>query len=388
MAMDVTDAKLLKGIVLFAVLGLVVYYYPFSWPFESYQVLQEKMDRVQQEIEPVKGKFGEVYDPPPPNVWDPYAPASETEHLARMTTVAERKTEYEQVNAKLREEIAKLQKDSRMNFADWCTIPEAERQVGTYWITKYEVLCKALERETRNAGVILMDPYIGFNDVSNHTLTREQAQDELRKLHIADTIIRLCVKAKKEEEEEKRRAGLRPEAYMRIIKVVPQKSDKTGPQEPEINPEYDPKILNPNDKRFDKFVMKKYPEFIKQYPVEILLQCDLHSFRKFLQAVRTPGQFLVIRSLKVVSPLIQESQRNTLDYEQIKGDYAAIAGKDAMQTFGHEDSHIWVRLSASGMDFFEPKEPVVASQGEAGDDGVPSMFRKPGKGVKVEPAGH
>jgi len=388
MALDVTDAKLLKGIVLFAVFGLIVYYYPFSWPMDSYRVLQEKLDHVQHEIKPVKAKLSEAYDAPSAQVWDPYAPASESGVLARMPTVADRKKEFEQVNAKLKEEITRLQKDSRMNFADWCTLPESERQFGTYFVTKWEKLRKELDDHARRFGVTLMDPDLGFKDVGSHTLSREQAEEELRKLHIADTIIRLCAKAKKDEEDEKIKAGLRPETYMRIIKVTPQKSDKTGPRDPEINPKYDPKILNPTDERFDKFVMKEYPEFIKQYPVEILLQCDLHSFRKFLQAVRTPGQFLVIRSLKVVSPLIQESQRNTLDYEQIKSDFAAIAGRDAMQSFSHEDSHIWVRLSASGMDFFEPMVTVVASQVEGGNGGASTLFSRPAKGVKVEPLGH
>lgn len=382
MPMDATDTKLLKGIIAFSVLGLVIYFYPFSWPIESYQKQVQDLDQTREAIGQIKNDYETSFGAPPPRVWDPSADGADLILNPGRTTVEDRKNDYNQAIAALRTQIKNLQESSRMSFADWTVVPAEERNPGHYFTYKWDKLRLELGREARNAGVEIEDPDIGFKrfvETDSHTLTKARAEDMLRELHIAETVIRLAIKAKQEQETEERKKNLKPEAFMRIITVTPEDPVKTGPYRRERNEAYKPDITDPRDPRSRKFIIKELPKFIQEYPVEILLQCDVNSFMKFLRSVRTPGQFLVIRNLQIVSPSMADSQKD-------KDDLQKIVGENPMQQRDYKDQHIWARISAAGMDFFEPEAQKTAS-GKPVDE-VPEMFRRPAKGQKVEPSGH
>lgn len=382
MPMDATDTKLLKGMVAFAVLGLMVYYYPFSWPLQSYKDQIDNLDQTRQQIAETKKTHELYFGPQSPRVWDPEAPEMDILPVDSKETMASRKLEFEAAIGKLRKSINDLQESSRMKFAPWTDVPAEEANPGHYFTYKWDRLRLEMDKAARSAGVEIMDQDIGFSrfvrsDV--HTMSRPRADELLRELYITETIIRLAIKAKSDQEQEERKKSLKPEAFMRIREVTPQDSDTSGPVVFTLNPRFDPTVKDPRDERFKKYITRQYPHFIRQYPVEILLQCDVNSFMKFLQAVRTPGQFLVIRKLEIVSPFMADSQRD-------KSDLVKILGDNPMNALDYKDEHIWARISAAGMDFFEPVDAKgVAS---AGDEDTPEMFRKPAKGQHVEPSGH
>lgn len=382
MPMDATDSKLLKGMVAFAVLGLTIYYYPFSWPLESYKEQQNNLGQTREVIAATtKPDFEKHFSPQSPRVWDPEGSEMDILPVDSKVTIASRKQEYDAAIASLRKTINDLQESSRMKFAPWTEVSPEDPNPGHYFTYKYEDLRNALEKEARRNGVEITDVNIGFKrfvESDNHTMTRARANELLRELYIAETIIHLAIKAKSDQEGEERKKSLKPEAFMRIREVTPQDSDTSGPVVFTLNPRFDPTIKDPRDERFKKYSTKQYPHFIRQYPVEILLQCDVNSFMKFLQSVRTPGQFLVIRKLEIVSPFLADSQRD-------KSDLVKILGDNPMNALDYKDEHIWARISAAGMDFFEPVETKGVAKA---DDDVPEMFRRPTKGQHVDPQGH
>jgi hypothetical protein len=87
------------------------------------------------------------------------------------------------------------------------------------------------------------------------------------------------------------------------------------------------------------------------YPINIRLQCDVNSFRHFLSSVRSKGQFLVIRNLKIISPFLKESLKDKSEFEK-------LVGTNTEKETSYKEEHIWVDLSAAGMDFFEPAPKV------------------------------
>ncbi|MBI3829102.1 MAG: hypothetical protein HY291_06280 [Planctomycetes bacterium] len=382
MPMDATDSKLLKGIVAFAVLGLVVYYYPFSWPLDSYKAQSENLEQTREVIVPTKQNYERIFGPTNPQVWDPNAMPIEISQNLTKITVADRKAQYEEGIRSLQKLIKEREESSRMKFADWTVVPESERNPGFYFAYKWEKLRIELDKEARQWNVEIADKDIGFKRFvvkDNQTMSKARAEELLRELDIAEKIIRLAIKAKKEQEDEERKRNLKPEAFMRIITVTPQDSDKAGPYRRERNEAYKPEITDPRDPRSKKFIVKELPKFIQEYPVEILLQCDVNAFMKFLRSVRTPGQFLVIRNLQIVSPFLGDSQRDKSDLREILGD-------NPEKQMDYKDEHLWVRISAAGMDFFEPEERKGALAGTTED--VPEMFRHPPKGQKPEATGN
>ena len=69
MPMDSTDSRLLKGLLFFGVLGLIVYYYPFSWPMEGYLEQTRKLEKAKDEIAAMKASYLPYYNNPPPEAF-------------------------------------------------------------------------------------------------------------------------------------------------------------------------------------------------------------------------------------------------------------------------------------------------------------------------------
>lgn len=349
MPMDATDSRLLKGLTFFALLGLSVYYYPFSWPMEGYVEQVQELEKAKEEIGALKDEYRAHYNSAPQEAFGVEAAQPTKFGPIKPYEVSFLQGEYEKKKQDLKDQILEKQAASRMTFAEWTNVPKRwDGDEGPYFERTYTDRQKKLKEEWQRVYVEVVDDNIGFDDFIKKRdlrMSPERAQEMLRELYIAETVIRLCIKAKVEQKAAEEKLSLKTVAFMRIISVVPLNSVATGPYIPVINPEYEKKK---NDPRVQPYTMKPLKKFIREYPVEILLQCDFNSFRRFLSSVRSPGQFLVIRTLKMVSPFLNDSKKDKSDFASI------VEGKNSENKPDWLPEHIFVRISAAGMDFFDP----------------------------------
>jgi hypothetical protein len=356
-----------KGLLLFAVLCGGLYYYPLRGLLEKVQETKEKLKPA------VLDSFNKYYEPAPmAAIGLPEEDAS----VAPVTpdNLQERKRQYLAGIEQLKKRTKEKEDASRMGFADWTRIPEEADVPGFYFTSTWDRIKNQLADEARRANVDIEDDSIGFGDLpARVNMTKAEAQTYLRQLFIAEAVIRLCTRAKLAQGDAERKSGASPEAFMRIIKVErgSEKPVEVGPYSRIPNPKYDKSERNPKSEKFQKYNTKEWDKFIYMYPINIRLQCDVNSFRYFLSSVRSKGQFLVIRSLKIISPFLKETLRDKTEFTALVG-----TGNEKVE---YADTHIWVDLSAAGMDFFEPPPKTLKAASK------PSGAEKPAKRV---PLGH
>ena len=343
MPMDSTDKAMIKGLLLFAVLCGILYYYPLRGLLERVQETREKLKPA------VLDGYNQHYPPARPAAW---GEAEEETSVEPVTPggLQERKRQYLAGIDQLKKRIEEKENTSRMGFADWTWIPDVVPSPGFYFTSTWDRIRNQLADEARRANVDLVDYTIGFGDLPQRVnMSAAEAQTYLRQVFIAEAVIRLCTRAKVAQEKAERESGSKPEAFMRIIKVGrgSEKPVEVGPYSRMVNPKYDKNERNPKSERFQKYITKEWDKFIYMYPINIQLQCDVNSFRNFLSSVRSKGQFLVIRNLKIISPFLKESLRDKTELE-------LLIGRGNEKAVDYADEHIWVDLSAAGMDFFEP----------------------------------
>lgn len=362
MAMDDTDRVLIKGVIGFGVLAGVLYFYPFSWPMPGFRAQVQKVEDVRKTLGPKCSDYEKYY---PLQTMAVVGNSQEVDPVRRVATarMAERLSDYRRKSDELRRLIVERESASRMDFADWTEIPVQEKEPGFYFQRKWDQVRWKLENESRQKNVDIMDRNIGFEKESGDVrMTRERAVELLRQLFIAERVITLCMTAKQEQEEMERKGGLKPEAYVRIISVMPEFPVRIGPYSRTPNPKYDKNERNPKAEAYQKYITREWDKFILMYPVEIRLQCDINSFRNFLNSVRSQkGQFLVIRNLEIVSPFMRDSKADETAWTRL-----LPRGADDND---FKDEHVLVKLSAAGMDFFEPekkiRKPIVPTTEDA-----------------------
>lgn len=382
MPMDATDQKLIKGVVIFALLGVGVYFYPFESPVPGIQKENENLEAVRRELSEVKDEFESKIAPQHPAVWgldgEPKPMPDDKRPISEQIAMFQRRIKQ------LEKDIEKKQEVSRMSFAKWAELPPGyEKNPGTYFANIYNDRQIALRKDWRAANVDVLDDELGFQDWGGGALMSiEKATEGLRKLFIVETVIKLCIKAKEEQTAMEVSQTRKPEAFMQIISVRPEDSGAVGPVALVDNPKYDPKELNPKSDHFQKYLIKTWRAFIQEYPVEIQLRCDVNSFKRFLYSVRSPGHFLVIRRLEVISPSINDSNKNKVEYNNI----AKAKGLSAAAAAEVPKEHIWVRMSAAGMDFFDPDEKsnIYATT----KDGKAASKKKKEAGQQPRPRGY
>jgi len=351
MAMDDTDRTLMKGLIGFGLLAGVLYIYPFSWPAEGFRDQVKKVEVARKALEPKYTEYVKYYPTPKKSVvgepegMEPVRPLGVAEMSTRMR-------EYRRKSEELGRLIREKQVASRMDFAPWTEVPAEEDVPGFYFQRLWERTRHRLTDESRSKDVELMDQDIGFGKYSGDLrMSKGRARELLRQLFIAEKVITLCISAKQEQEQIEKRRGLKPEAFVRIISVMPEDPVKIGPYSRTFNPKYDKNERNPKSERYHKYITREWDKFILMYPVEIRLQCDVNSFRNFLNSVRSQkGQFLVIRNLEIVSPFMLESKADQSEFDRL--------AKGIVDDSDYKEEHIWVKLSAAGMDFFEPEKKV------------------------------
>jgi len=347
MAMDDTDQVLVKGLIGFGLLAGVLYFYPFSVPAEGFRKQVQKVEEARTTLRPKFDDYAKYYPVPSREViGEP--DASSPIGVVKVAQISERMREYRRKSDELRRLILEKQNASRMNFAVWTKVPEEEDTPGFYFRRVWDRTRLRLEDDARRKNVDIEDRDIGFGKYSGDLrMPRERARELLRQLFIAEKVIQLCMSAKVEQEQIEQKKGVRPEAFMRIISVMPEDPVKIGPYSRSPNPKYDKNERNPKSASYQKYITREWDKFIRMYPVEIRLQCDVNSFRNFLNSVRKQkGNFLVIRNLEIVSPFMKESLADQTEFNRL--------APGNLDESDYKKEHIWIKLSAAGMDFFEP----------------------------------
>jgi hypothetical protein len=347
MPMDETDKKLVNSLIWIAVIALLAYFIPgygYGTKSEEARVAYEQLDQSSK-------KYMRYFTPMQPVHFGDYDSAPNLEAPPGYY-LAELKKAYADSNAASIKELEVKQAVARFAFPEWTLVPEADRlNPGVYFHQMWQRKRNQVSTRLIEARVSSDDPNVGFakwNDRADITINK--AEELLRELAIAEKILELCMDAKIRQERDERAANLQPEAFMRIIKVDPLESRPTGPTKLSANPAYNEAEKNPNSPRFNKFLIKSYKPFIQEYPVDFVLHCDINTFMRFLHSVRRQGQFLVIRNLQIVSPAMAESQADKTELGKVMGDSAGDEAKRAMV----RDEHVFVTMSAAGMDFFDP----------------------------------
>jgi hypothetical protein len=346
MALDATDKRLLNGLIWIVALGALAYFIPGY----GYQAQKAEEERVRETYKQTAVKYNKHFPQAPSSTFGE-AGGEAAAPTGELLSVL--KDSYGRNNVVSQDQIEALQAASRMEFPDWTEIPPDTRQPGVYFADTWRKKKFALENEWRIAKVECLDPDIGFGEMSGTVVqsNENKARELLRELFIAQKIISLCIDAKKREEEYELQKGVKPEAYMKIISVSPQPSVPTRPSALVPNPRYSKEEKNPTSERFRKFNAVFWKNFIQEYPVEITLQCDVNTFMRFLHSVRRPGQFLVIRNLEIISPFMGESQYDKTEITAFSQKASKDGGKASIR-----DEHICVKMSAAGMDFFDPEK--------------------------------
>ena len=352
MAMDDTDKRLVNGLIYITVICALAYYIPGY----GYSDLRKVEGEARNKLEQKSISFNRYYPPIHPAHFGNFA--SEPAAPAQGIFMSELKDQYTKSSEEIQKLIDLKEQSSRMQFPDWTVVPAADkRDPGVYFQQMWQRKRNTLNTKWNEAGVICLDDDIGFSKYSGKVnITPNEAEELLRKLCIAEKIIELCMAAKQREEVDEKSRGLQTEAYMKIISVEPAPSMATGPSVLIPNPKYSPEEKNPTSERFRKYNVRLWKSFIQEYPVQIKLQCDVNSFMRFLHSVRQTGQFLVIRNLEIVSPFFQDSQEDKSEFSLFNPDAEKKEKEkvDLSKKLALRDEHILVRISAAGMDFFDP----------------------------------
>jgi len=367
MPLDRTDSRLLKGLIFFALLGLVFYFFIYRDQTEAVKKSSDDFSKTGEELV----KYYDTND----SLKAAYDSADKSlpDAGGSRANIASRQKAYSDANKILQVQLTGKEASSRMSFATWTEIPSDEREPGLYFNRQLSKLREDIKSLCRTNTVGLMDDKIGFKDYpGGTTISSEVARDELRKLFISQTVVSLCVKARTETFEDERKEGKKPSAFMKIRAVNPQKPADTGPVVLKPNPEFNPGVTDPSNPKSKAYLQQRYPKFIKEYPVEIVLQCDYRTFLRFLYKVRDEkaGAFLVIRSLTIVSPHMRDGK------DTDGADFLAIAGPNVEKEPDFNWDHIFVKLSAAGMDFPERMEEEEATGTKSGKREPLRMSRK------------
>ena len=379
MPMDSTDKRLMNGLIWLTVLAALGYYFPgidsLGIP-AGYAGQKKREDEARNRLEQKSRSFERNYPPIHPAHYGDFStePVRETEG----EYISDLKTKFQSSNKEVQQLIELKEKSSRMSFPEWTRVPDTDlKNPGVYFRQMWERKKNSLNTKWNEAKVECLDPDIGFKRLSGISFDEVSKSEEyLRELFIAEKIIELCIGAKLRQESFEKSDGLQPEAFMKIISVTPQESVATGPSALIPNPKYDPEVKKPGDERFRKYNVKLWKPFIQQYPVEIVLQCDVNTYMRFLHSVRAPGQFLVIRNLEIISPFLSESKEDSSELGVYKNG-------DEEKNLSIKDDHIIVKMSAAGMDFFDP---VTSPRGlyDSGKNAKPAATTRRRREIKAE----
>ena len=191
-----------------------------------------------------------------------------------------RKQEYE-------EQLKGLTDRLRFPFVKdfpWAEVPKGPdgkpREIpGVYLAYRYNVVAEDVDKyrvgNPRGSHTKLAEKWLGFKpDDRPNTVKLSKANEELRKLALADRITKLAI----------------DQGVSLVVKVKPQKITREAA------------YRRVYDRRYKRHVREPYANaFIVNYPVSIEMVGSIDSVMKFFHGLRGERHFLVIRSFKIVS---------------------------------------------------------------------------------------
>ena len=185
--------------------------------------------------------------------------------------------EYTGLKKQVTTSIDELKTRLEFPFPAWVTPPN-DAKAGEYFITMHSQRREDARTTCTMKGVQLLDGDLGFDRTATGSIIdRAKAMENLKSLSIVEKLIALLTDAK----------------VTAIVKVSPEDSLLTGSYRMVDNPAYSEGSTQPKKKRVPN------PPFIREYPVQIEIICDLTTLMKFLSSVRQEKQFLLVRDIAI-----------------------------------------------------------------------------------------
>jgi len=254
------------GLGLFA---LLVCYFAVIRPASS------EADACSQSIAENQKRLAEFY----PEVDDPvksYLPTIDKVHQDCEKRLKEYNQQIKDLKARLRFPFE--------NFP-YVTIPEGELP-GVYLIHRSNIVARNVETRSLDTAMRglpgqLEPDWLGFApSVTPDKVTPEMAQEELRKLCLAEQVTMLAIEA----------------GISRVIKVRPLGKTEEAATHLEPNPRFQSGGKEP------EYIPVEYPNrFIVNYPVSMVMIGSTDSVMRFFHKVRQDKQFLVISAFQIIS---------------------------------------------------------------------------------------
>jgi hypothetical protein len=187
---------------------------------------------------------------------------------------------YEEYGGQLKDLKARLRFPFEDNEFKYATVPAGELP-GIYLIQRSTIVARNVETGSLQAETQLEQDWLGFApSVTPDKVTKAKAEEELRKLCLAEQVTLLAIKA----------------GISRVIKVRP--LDKTEEAATRLmpNPKFKPGGAQP-----EKIAVEHSNRFIVNYPVSVEMIGSIDSVMRFFHSVRQEKRFLVIRSFQIVN---------------------------------------------------------------------------------------
>lgn len=280
-------------------------------------VMAEKDRRVSAQIDSLSGKVDENRKG-----------GEEIERLRRY---------LEQDNARLEKNREQLMEALEAAFPEWAIKPP--RSVADHFRRKHAEIGNQLEGLQNTTGVVLEDPNLGFDPKEISVLRKETAGENLKRLAMVEKLVKLLMRAN----------------VSRIETVRPEKVQLTGAVR-----------LRQGGLDGKPGVIERYPPFIREIPVKIVVVTPIDALMRFLHSVRRKDEFLMIRNI-----VIHNRHAGGLD---ARGEYGKL-----------DENELLVTITAAGMSFLSPTEVQEHLQEHPGS-AAPTRKRKIPKGP-VPPKG-
>lgn len=195
------------------------------------------------------------------------------------------RVECEKQRETYRRQIETLKTQLRFPFEEFAysVVPPDEKYAGMWLSQRYnlvqqDVESKCIQANVQGSPTQLSPSWLGFvPSATPDKVSRDQAQEELKKLCLAERVTLLAVEA----------------GVSHVLRVEPQNRVEEGATFLAPNPAY-----RPNSSLPQKIVREYDNRFIVNHPVRITVVGSLDSVMRFIHKVR---QKLVIRNFRIVS---------------------------------------------------------------------------------------
>jgi len=245
--------------------------------------------------------------------------------------------EYVSLKKQVSTAISELKTRLEFPFPAWVTPPN-DAKAGEYFIKKHSERREDMRTLCTQKGVQLLDGDLGFDrSATGSIIDRAKAMENLKSLSIVEKLIVLLTDTK----------------VTTIAKVSPEDSLLTGSYRMVDNPAYSEGSTQPKKKRVPN------PPFIREYPVQIEIICDLTTLMKFLSSVRQEKQFLLVRDIAISAD--PPENRKTAELMKLGEVYVTIAAA-AMRFLSPEEHNKQVEQVRRTQQWLKPSKPSLYNE--------------------------